>query len=495
MNKVILFVVLAVGFGITDAHSDAFHNHVHNFSNHNWPSAANGDPIYAFPSKHAAAMGYEAVLNGNPADPQFAGIGAIKALNSAFLPVNIDMTAKTAKYIFWLLTDRLTKMSAYNPARDTWTTYPLEQGDLDLLTVYGCSKVTSPNLTPASTAEEMAAAYYYDTTYKTVYINLQNKEVVNRMIEWTLQTVLSGDPTITAAFFDDLNRNPTTACANRDVFPGGYYASWKDGHKALVKGVADVLHGTLAPNGDIYRVFGNIWSPAAVAATFQKYYADGSLRLDHYYNEQGFAGGNTQKASGVTPEGAPAFVSSTGYLPADRVSVSGTYLKCKDPTWTSSMITDDLANAASVAATQGSWFGWFGQCGLDSKRADGTLVYGNADQLLRAIPNWDNQWGIPLSARAYNANLKKYSSPNSYFSPSTIFSRNPATGELFVVYRNQSYYVTLRAGETILSATYADSLFRDTGVNAKPCLWVSGRSVGLQCPEKVGMGIRMITTY
>jgi len=50
-----------------------------------------------------------------------------------------------------------------------------------------------------------------------------------------------------------------------------------------VKGVADVLHGTLAPNGDIYRVFGNIWSPAAVAATFQKYYADGSLRLDHYY--------------------------------------------------------------------------------------------------------------------------------------------------------------------------------------------------------------------
>jgi hypothetical protein len=495
MNKIILYCAMAASCAVSNANSDAFHNHVHNFSNHNWTSAANSDPVYAFPSKHAAAMGYESVLNGNPADRRFADVGNIKALNSSFLPVKVDVTAKTVKYIFWLVTDNLTKMSAYNPERNTWTTYALEQIDLDLLAVYGCAKEEFPNLTTESTAADMVAAYYYDTTFKTVYINLQNKAVVDNMIAWSLQSVLSGDPTITAAFFDDLNRKPTTNCANKDSLPGGYYATWEEGHKAYVKGVTDVLHGTRAPNGDIYRVFGNIWSPAAVARTFQKYYANGSLRLDHYYNEQGFAGGNTQKANGTTPSGQPVFTSAFGYLPANRLSVSGTHLKCKDSTWSPTMITADLAKAAAVAAMQGSWFGWYGQCGVDSTRTGGALVYGNADQLLREIPNWDNLMAIPLSSRSYSSNLKKYTSPNSYFSPGIVYSRNPASSELFVVYRNRSYSMTLRPGEKILSATYADHLFRNTGADAKPCLSVNRGNVFLRCPGKVGVGIRITTAY
>lgn len=487
----VIYVVLVSGTYPARS-ADDFHHHIHNFSTNHLNERYN--PDYALAQKHALAMGYSMVTIAKPSEPKYDELGVIKLHNAYHAPMRFDTAQKKVLYFDYYVGKN--KNSLVRTDRNTWSWQAWDSEDFELLKAYGCAKSQQYKSTDTvDTLDELQRMYWtqwQNGSQSNIVANLQSRWVVDQLVKMTVASLIAGN--YDALFFDDLARDNDT-CINREVGGKGAYATWKDGQKEFVKRVTDWLHGRYTYNGKHYRISGNIWSPKStlVKNTILKWYANRSLRLDHYYYEAGDYQGLSQSADGIDPEtGLPAFTSKFGYLPANVVSLSTTH------GWYGPSVGDGAAaffdhhlEVASTAAMQGSWFGWYGQNNVDRRDSYRRLVYTNDLQLLRAIPGWDNIAGLSLADRHYDPVLMQYRSGNSFASRDIIYSRHFATGELYVVFLKFGSEVTLRPGEKALGAYFVNSAFEKTTENAKYCIVQDNGKIRLTCASKIRRGVRI----
>lgn len=477
-----------------------FHNHIHNFTVNDWDTSLSN---YFLSAKHAAAMGYGYVSSrSQPTDRDLKYLRLIKNHNAYYSPIRFDFGTKQSWYFDWYDAGESNSPLRADRVINKWNT--LDAGDFDILKTYGCQKASLvPALNQNSTLADLESAYY--TAWKidtqvNVIMNFMSKAVVDNLVENTLLGMKAGKYQV--LFIDDLPREMTT-CVNKEAGGRGSYSSWKDGQKDFMKRVVDGLRSTRHESGNPYRIFGNIWSPKLQMnkRTILPWYADGTLRLDHYYYESGAIKGETIEADGTDPvTGLPAYTSSDGYLPANLVSLRephqwfqslGTALTTAIYDANKQTFFQHALSASITAATQGSWLGWYGEYNVQDLAPNGSLMFTNDHQLLKVIPNWDNLAGVPLTQRSFDAATNVYHSPTSHAAADLIYSRRYDTGEVYAVYRELTAAITVPQDATIATAVFTDSIFAKTQQDAISCLRHEGTQLQLICSDKLGVGIRI----
>lgn len=477
----------------------AFHHHVHNFSVDIWNK---NSPDYALAHLHAKEMGFSLVTGGQAAGVPNGSLGHIRLHNAYYSPARIDF--ETRRILYFDYYAGLGKGSLIRPDRQVSKWYPLDQLDLRLLKVFGCARRELDSLTLENFNFDTAKDYFFldwiEGSRTNVVANLVSKWVVQKLINTSVESLAQSKDS--ALFFDDLAHHGHN-CTNAATGNSGSFQDWKSGQKHWIEQVAQQFKRF---PGARRFVFGNIWDPndENIGKTYLKWYADGSLRLDHYYYEAGPQKNRNIAAKKVEKE-TYQYVSPYGFLPAGLVSISTTY------GFYGTRITRDqyagymqgkegyfrnTLEVAGAAGKQGSWFGWYGSNNLDrrellSGKEVGPLVHTNDLQLLRAIPGWDNLASVPLKNRTYDSPSKAYTSPNSYFSPQVIYSRHFSSGEMFAVFKSNKGRIELRPGENITSAWFANHYFGKTDESAKSCLKQSGNIVMLVCDHGFERGIRI----
>lgn len=475
---------------------DLAHHHIHNFY---FNDSDKAKPNYLAMQSHAIAMSYDATTHylAKTLPGNMDGLKRILFHNAYYIPFSIDFSKHQVKYTVSYVDAN--NRSTVNPDRIVWNSYPTQSADIELLKVYGCAQHDAYGLiSPLSSNNDAKRLFRIDKDYGRVIVNWQSKYVVESLARKTIESLATGN--YDYLFIDDLPRNPGN-CVNKDAGGNGAYKTWKDGQLAFLSMVNDAAHTMTGRQGSQIKVFGNIWSPYADFQT-AKWYAEKKLRLDHYYFESGgFAREDFlygQVANSKDPEtGLPAFSPVFGgYLPANRVSL-GTHIETMKLVASGKPSKSDVDQymtqhyvAAGVAATQGSWFGWYGETSLDKTDGNGQLIHSNAMQLLRVIPDWDNLAGVPLASRTYEKKANVYSSSISRFSNSVIQGLNPLNGEVYAVFRDIGGRVDLM-GKELVSASFVNAYFNKTGENAMPCLNAVNGEVVLTCADKIGRGVRL----
>ncbi|MCK6468364.1 MAG: LamG domain-containing protein [Candidatus Brocadia sinica] len=118
---------------------------------------------------------------------------------------------------------------------------------------------------------------------------------------------------------------------------------------------------------------------------------------------------------------------------------------------------------AAKAGINGAWYNWFlrfGGTGDMPNFQSITEVYPRL-KLIRCLPNWDNLNTVPLVDRSWDGSV--YRSTKSYASSDVMYSRQPKTGKLFVVFVTKNGVVKLNAGETVTGVQRADGYFIESG--------------------------------
>lgn len=475
---------------------DLAHHHIHNFY---FNDSDKTKPNYLAMQSHAIAMSYDATTHylAKTLPGNIDGLKRILLHNAYYIPFSIDFAKQQVKYTVSYV-DANNK-STVNPDRVVWNSYPMQAADVELLKVYGCAQnVGYGKITIHSSESDAKRFFRIDKDYRRVIVNWQSRYVVESLAAKTIGSLATRN--YDYLFIDDLPRSPGN-CLNKESGGKGAYPTWKEGQLAFLKMVNDGAHSMTGRQGDQIKVFGNIWSPYADFQT-AKWYSEKNLRLDHYYFESGGTAREDflygQVANGKDPEtGLPAFSPLLGgYLPANRMSL-GTHIETMKLLASGKASKADVDRymaqhyvAAGVAATQGSWFGWYGETSLDKTYSSGQLIHSNAMQLLRVIPNWENLAGVPLAVRTYNKKSNVYASTNSRFSDSVIHGLNPLNGEVYAVFRDVSGKVDLM-GKRIVTASFVNAYFNMTGENALPCLNVVNGYAVLTCSDKIGRGVRL----
>lgn len=473
-----------------------FHHHIHNFY---FNDSDKSKPNYLAMQSHALAMSYEATTHylANTLPSNLDGLKRILLHNAYYIPMSIDFDKRQVKYTVSYLDAH--NRSLVNADRIVWNSYPLNAVDIEILKGYGCAQ--SKDYVMVSEASSLSDAkkwFRIDKDYGKVIANWQSRFVVEDLAKKTIQSLQTGK--YDYLFFDDLPRDPGD-CINKEYGGIGSYSSWKEGQLSFLKAVTDAVHSMKGRHRGQIKVFGNIWSPYADTYT-ARWYASKELRLDHYYFESaGFAREDVlygQTANGKDPETRlPAFMPLMGgFIPANLVSV-GTHIRTMYSLTTAPVkkeVFDEYMmqhyKAAGIGATQGSWFGWYGETSLDKVSFSGKLIHSNAMQLLRAIPNWDNIAKLPLSSRKYDQSDNIYISPNSRFSNSVIQGWNPLNNEIYAVFRSRIGQIDLM-GKKIRAASFVNQSFNKTGEDALPCLTETNGKIMLICADKTEQGIRI----
>lgn len=154
------------------------------------------------------------------------------------------------------------------------------------------------------------------------------------------------------------------------------------------------------------------------------------------------------------------------FITNSKIYASG--LITKEYVCSSTPDTHDHARNLAIAATaaiNGAWTTFFGRWG----GTDGTPNYNGVSEvpnrlkLIRLLPNWDNKQHIPLEDRHWNLTSKVYQSLNSYADLGIVYSRHPVTGELYVVFLDQSSFVRLKPNESVSEAWSTDGSFAKVG--------------------------------
>jgi hypothetical protein len=180
-------------------------------------------------------------------------------------------------------------------------------------------------------------------------------------------------------------------------------------------------------------------------------------KLDYSIQSDLFSNAMIAQESGNTP-----WSTGTEFVDDQRMFKSG--LITKERTCSDTPDNHDLMNNIKFgarAAINGSWFNWFGRItGRDNKPWREIRDVPNWLQLIRVVANWDNLNGLPLKKRSSVDTV--YTSPNSRMDRNIIYSRQPKTQKLFVVFLNNSAELKLKPGEKIESVMRVDSLFCET---------------------------------
>jgi hypothetical protein len=170
---------------------------------------------------------------------------------------------------------------------------------------------------------------------------------------------------------------------------------------------------------------------------------------------------------------------ATGTEFVDDKRVFDTGLITRNNTGSTTPDNHDLASnkiIAGKAGINGSWFGWYGRFSGSGDRVPMKNIYEVPSwlQLIRVVANWDNLNDIPLADRKWDGTA--YISTNSRIDDNIIYSRQPKTHKLFVVFLNGKGELKLNSGEKIVSISRVDSYFCEAGDGSKD-LKVKGRKV------------------
>jgi hypothetical protein len=178
--------------------------------------------------------------------------------------------------------------------------------------------------------------------------------------------------------------------------------------------------------------------------------------------------------------GSTKWATGTEFVDDPRVYNAG--LITKDKVGSSTPDNHDLKNnmtIASKAAISGAWFNWYGRFSGSGDNVPMRNIYEVPSwlQLIRVVANWDNLNGIPLEKRNYNGSV--YTSTSSRIDQNVIYSRQPKTQKLFVVFLNKTGEIILNPGEKIVSVKRVDSYFCETH-EASSELTVKGNKIRLK---------------
>ena len=516
-NAIVFFATFWIPLSASAAEAgpvDFPNHHLHNFG-----TSVRKLAIY----EHALAMGYRLVVHEKPASPKYAKLRLIGTSNASVCPIRIFKNKRTGKtFVAYLghLRDANGNSALavlHGLKRRVGQRRPLTTKDLKLLKGYGAARRPIDDLTLANaTYDEIRRRFYTKWLISSgqwvgfnVPMNWINKAVVRNCIKG--MTTYFPWSRYQALFFDSLGDGAVDLrVTNANYFPGGTYASRHEGHLAFVKAVCEFARDP-AKTGQPYPylLFANIYDPLSKVnrkLCALKWYGENILRFDHYYLEKGAI-----RANGVVPGTTkPAYVDlgrnapRHAYLPARLVAFDDVYGWSRKKRYLAhfdhAAFFEQHFKAAVGAAMQGSWFGWYGEDLVSKRDASGKLIYTNACQLLRALPNWDNMVHVPVPAfRRYKKtdarrwNGRVYVSPNSYASREVIYSRNPDNGELYVVFRARNAKVRLRSGEKLVAAFFVNDWFVKTDEDALPALRYdrASQTVTLADASKLSRGIRM----
>jgi hypothetical protein len=217
------------------------------------------------------------------------------------------------------------------------------------------------------------------------------------------------------------------------------------------------------------RKLGFIFEPYPIA-----HWVVAIAKLDVSSQTKLFANALIAQESGHTP-----WSIGTEFVDDPRIFKSG--LIKKDQVGSDTPDNHDLntnLTIASKAGINGAWFNWFGRLSGTGDKVPMREIseVPNWLQLIRVVANWDNLNGIPLANRSFTG--RTYTSANSRMDENIIYSRQPKTQKLFVVFLNKAGEITLNPGERIVSVKRVDSLFRET-VDGTGDLITSGNRIKL----------------
>jgi len=510
-SLVCVVVLVHVASARAAAERPGFPNHhLHNFA---WSDAM---------TFHAKAMGYYFAGPRKPDDPAFAGIGIIRMLNARVGPVRVHIEESTGKvFVSYLptLCDPSTGRSILAEERGLQRLdskrYPITHKDWEILSGYSAARKDPSHLSLRDLDHNVFKEYFFltwivrnaDWIGFNFAANWQSRKVVADSIRIVTETMPWEK--FDALFFDSFGSQDLLTCVNSEFGGMGAYADRRAGQLHFVKSVTDFARDTARTGRNTpCMIFTNIYDPKSSGCRdILRYYGENLLRLDHYYYEKGGLG--TQAPNGTIPgTDIPAYVNPDNpshYLPAGKVALDDVYafnrsdFDGKDTYDRTAHFYQHL-DACGTAGLYGAWFGWYGEDYVALKDKEGKLIYTNGLQLLRAIPNWDNMAGLPVPALgkatdndARHWDGKVYTSPRSYASEDVIYSRDPLTMELFVVFRTLDGVVQLQAGEKVRHAKLADDWFLPTDTDVGPTLRVRGDEIQLKstATDILGKGIRL----
>jgi hypothetical protein len=146
----------------------------------------------------------------------------------------------------------------------------------------------------------------------------------------------------------------------------------------------------------------------------------------------------------------------------------------------------DNRKVAGVAASKGCVFGWdaFFTEAEDLPAYTGVREVPARLKLVRMIPNWENMHRTPLDRRRWDGEV--YSSPQSYISNEVIYSVQPRTDRLFVVFLTAPASVEIPDAYASASVYQTDDLFVETGVTT--AVRISGNTMTLLDASQAGKG-------
>lgn len=235
--------------------------------------------------------------------------------------------------------------------------------------------------------------------------------------------------------------------------------------------------GKVAYYLSIKKAFRETYSDRRLCFIFEPYnYYDswfkGLFALDHKKQEELMLDAMITQEAGVTK-----WSTGTEFVDDNRVYRTGIMAKSRAGSTTPD--NHDLANNKLIvakAAINGAWVSWYGRFSGSGDRVPMKHIYEvpNWLQLIRMVANWDNLNGINVTARRWDGST--YVSPNSRMDDNIIYSRQPKTQKLFVVFLNNKGEIKLNPGEKVVSVKKVDKFFCET-VDASAELKVEGNRI------------------
>ena len=129
---------------------------------------------------------------------------------------------------------------------------------------------------------------------------------------------------------------------------------------------------------------------------------------------------------------------------------------------------------------------WFNSFGALNRTSDNISDWPDELALSRLIPNWENIHDVDEGDRSWDPDNLVYSSPFSYADRDVLYSRQPVTGLLFMVFLSSNGTVLLDPGEQIVAARRTNEVYEAHGpgsANASAELNVSGQAITLNASQ------------
>lgn len=297
--------------------------------------------------------------------------------------------------------------------------------------------------------------------YKAAILERSEKRFLFGGLAWDV-------PQLTGDFFGNGKQVSLSFWNGKDssaLFPGTTheYETYSEGKAAYYLAIKKAFHQTY-PDRELCYIF--------EPYNFYDSWFKGLSRFSPSMQTELMEGAMITQESGVTK-----WSTGTEFVDDTRAYRSG--LLARRQAGSSTPDNHDLTSNKLIvanAAINGSWVNWYGRFSGSGDRIPMKNIYEvpNWLQLIRMVANWDNLNGVSVTARRWDGSV--YISPNSRMDDHIIYSRQPETQKLFVVFFDAKGEIKLNPGEKIVSIKSVDKYFCETADASKE-LKVDGNRV------------------